>query len=127
MRHESSLYSIQEGLERLRAADPPTWELVATICGIHFQDAFPRLPDFLRVQNVTGMMELFSEEAARLTAALPLQMMDSHRPLTAGEAANIAARITLLREAAGAANVFIFPARALCHHDAAVIPIRRAP
>jgi hypothetical protein len=128
MRHHQDLhlYPIQAALMALRAAEPPSWELVATICGIHFQDHFPQLPGYLRVQNVTGIMALFSEEADRLTRELPGQMTDPHRPLTAVEAENCASRITLLREAAIAANAIVFPAQAAHRHDAVVIPIRRS-
>lgn len=118
------LYSVHSALAALRGAEPPTWELVATICGIHFQDHFPQLRGYLRVQNVTGLTALFLEEAERLTRSLPGQMTDLHRPLTAVEAENCATRIALLRETAAAANTIVFPAAV--HHDAVVIPLRRA-
>ncbi len=120
------LYSIQSALATLRATEQPSWELVASISSIHFQDNFPRLPEYLRVQNVTGMMALFFDEAERLTRELPGRMTDPHRPLSAGEAENLAARIMLLREAAIAANAAVFPAQSAHHRDAVVIPIRRA-
>lgn len=120
------LYSIQSALATLRATEQPSWELVASISGIHFQDDFPRLPEYLRVQNVTGMMALFFDEADRLTRELPGRMTDPHRPLTAVEAENAATRIVLLREIAVAAAEIVFPARAVQFQSAAVIPIRRA-
>lgn len=121
--HDISLHSPQIALATLRAAEQPSWELVATICGIHFQDRFPWLQQYLRIQNVTGLRTRFLEEADRLTRELPGQMTDALRPLSAGEAEAIAVRIALLRETAAAANAIVFP---MAHHDAVVIPLRRA-
>lgn len=117
------LYSISDALVALRSAEPPNWELVAAICGIHLQGHIPGLQNHLRVQNVTGMMSLFFDEADRLTRELPERMADPHRPLSASEAENLATRIVLLRETAAAANAIVFPT---VHHDAVVIPLRRA-
>lgn len=121
------LYSVTGALKTLWMPEHQSWETVVAICEIHFREQFPNLSAYLRVQNVTGMKTLFLNEADRLTQELPGQMMDQHRPITAVEAEEIAARITLLRETAAIAQFLVFPLSGRTHPATdVVVPIRRA-
>lgn len=123
----TDLYSVTGALKTLRMPEHQSWETVVAICEIHFREEFPNLSAYLRIQNVTGMKTCFEAEAARLTRELPSQMMDQHRPITAVEAEEIAARILLLTETAAIAQFLIFPLSVTAHPATnVVVPIRRA-
>ncbi|MFA9262172.1 MAG: hypothetical protein ACEQSB_02320 [Undibacterium sp.] len=120
------LYSAAGALKALRMPEHQSWESIIAIAEIHFRERFPQLSAYLRVQNVTGMEFLFGEEADRLTAELPGRMVVPHRPITANEAEELAARIVLLRETAMVAKALVFPLSHAVHPDHVVVPIRRA-
>lgn len=120
------LYSVGGALKTLRMPEHQNWETVVAISEIHFREQFPHLSAYLRIRNVTGMGSLFRNEADRLTTELPKRMMDPHRPITASEAEELAARIILLRETAMLAQILVFPLSHAVHSDTVVVSLRRA-